>query len=292
MSTAKIALSLEERLLAVTKRFDAVEKGAKALVGMKQRVEALEQRWAAIEAAAGVSATAAPSSTSNNTTTTTTKAAASSSAAAPVVDCSKLPNLMPCAQDTPVVAAVRKACIDLGLSTAQFKWVAGEYYSKPLQYRRDVLGAPSIHYLCKSIVLENTHCVNKDCSDPNNSRFYIVVFQYTEKFNAEEVMRFIKDKNEGLGKKKFGFRLANPEVSAELTGFGYNAVVPFGTKTPIPIILSQKITELQPAFFWMGGGHEDCKVRVDTEEFLRVLKPFVANFTVSLTEEELNSITE
>ena len=285
-------LSLEERVAALTARFDAVEAGANAIVSMRQRLDALERRWATIEAGAaalaGPSADAASAAASSAPSSSTAAAAASAVA----VDCSKIAALQPDPRDDATVAKVRRACIDLGLSTAQFKWVEGAYYNKPLQYRRDLLQAPSIQYLCKTIVLENTHCTNEDCSDPSNSRFYMVLFQYTEKFNSDEVMRFIKDKNEGIGKKKFSFRLANPEVSAALTGFGYNAVAPFGTKTQIPIILSQKITELAPRYFWMGGGHADCKVRVDTDEFIRVLKPFVCNFTNALTEEELSQITD
>eukprot|EP00744_Colponema_vietnamica_P010694 GILI01015087.1.p1 GENE.GILI01015087.1~~GILI01015087.1.p1 ORF type:complete len:265 (+),score=29.94 GILI01015087.1:65-859(+) len=240
------------------------------------RIFLLERRWETIEAAvASLSNTATASYQSSPSSSPSTVAA-----------------LQPDAKDTPEVASVRRSCISLGLLSAQFRWVPSDYYSRPLQYRRDLLNAPTIQYLCKSIVLENTHCVNSDCSVPTNSRFYIVLFQYTDRFNSEDVMRFIRDNNEGLGKKKFNFRLANPEVSAELTGFGYNAVVPFGTKTTIPIVLSRKITELQPRYFWMGGGHADCKVRVDTEEFIRVLNPFICDFTVPLTEEELSAISD
>jgi prolyl-tRNA editing enzyme YbaK/EbsC (Cys-tRNA(Pro) deacylase) len=200
-------------------------------------------------------------------------------------------NLEPCDQDTPEVAKLRLACKTIPLHTAVFKWVSSEYYEKPLTWRREQLGAPSIRYLCKSIVLENTHCKFEDCADPTNSRFYIAVFQYVERFDTEKVLRLVKDMNSGLGKKQFNYRLANPEASQKMTGFGYNAVVPFGTTDRIPVILSEKIAALSPAFFWMGGGHVDCKVRVDTEEFLNVVKPFVGDITTPIPEEELASIS-
>lgn len=202
------------------------------------------------------------------------------------------PELDPCSQDTPEVAQLRALCRTLPLHTAVFRWVPSEYYQRPLQWRRDILQAPSIQYLCKSIVLENTHCVNTDCSVRENSRFYIVLFQYVEKFDSEKLMRFVKDLNPSLGKKKFNFRLADPEVSQKMTGFGYNAVVPFGGNVDIPVILSEKLTHLSPSYFWMGGGHVDCKLRIDLAEFLRVIQPFVADIANPLSEEELNCITD
>ena len=43
--------------------------------------------------------------------------------------------------------------------------------------------------MCKSMVMENTACENKDCSDPTNSRYYCVVVQYVAKFNAEKLRK-------------------------------------------------------------------------------------------------------
>lgn len=40
-----------------------------------------------------------------------------------------------------------------GVSDFQFKRVPSDYYDWPLESRRDVLAAASIHHLCKSIVL-------------------------------------------------------------------------------------------------------------------------------------------
>ncbi len=203
-----------------------------------------------------------------------------------------LQELEPNEKDTPEVALVRAACRSLPLPSAKLQWVAPEYYSKTLQWRRDALGAPSIQYLCKTMVLENTHCVNQDCSVRTNSRFYMVIFQYVEKFDSELLMRFVKGMNESLGKKKFNFRLADSAASQELTGFGHNAVAPIGTRQPIPIVMSDKITKLSPAYFWLGGGHADCKLRVDTNEFIHTVNPFVTDFTIPLAEEELSSITD
>lgn len=120
----------------------------------------------------------------------------------------------------------------------------------------------------------------------------MILYQYVERFNTELVMRVVKDWNPGVGKKKFNFRLAPPEVSEELTGFKHGAVVPFGTPTPIPVIMSSSILSLCPRNIWVGAGHVDCKLRVDIDEFMDVIKPEVASFTVPLTEEELTKITD
>lgn len=200
------------------------------------------------------------------------------------------PKLEICSHDTPEVATLRKWCYDKDLQTTVFQWVDSCYYSKPLQWRRDTLKCPSINHLCKSILLENTHCPNPDCAVKTNSRFYLVVFQYVEKFDSEKLLRAVKNLNPGVGKKQFNFRLADPAKAQELTGFGYNAVVPFGGRVDIPVILSEKIACLQPGYFWMGGGHEDCKLRMDVNEFLAVFDPLVADISNPLPEEELNQI--
>jgi prolyl-tRNA editing enzyme YbaK/EbsC (Cys-tRNA(Pro) deacylase) len=198
------------------------------------------------------------------------------------------PEWEPCKLDTPEVATIRALTKQLSLATTKFTWVPSEYYNQKLQWRKEKLGAPTVQHLCKAIVLENTHCANSDCSDPRNSRYYVAVFQYVRRFDAEKVMRFAKGMNEGIGKKKFNFRLA--ENAADVTGFSYNAVVPFGLKTPMPIILAADIVALEPRQFWMGGGHVDCKLRIDTDEFLEHFKPFVADITVPYSEEELATL--
>jgi hypothetical protein len=66
-----------------------------------------------------------------------------------------------------------------GVSDFSFKRVASNYYDWSLEARRDALNAASIHHLCKSIVLVNTQAPSNvvDCSDRNNSKYYVVVVQ-------------------------------------------------------------------------------------------------------------------
>ncbi|KEG09826.1 YbaK/aminoacyl-tRNA synthetase-associated domain-containing protein [Trypanosoma grayi] len=259
-----MSASMETRLVSLATRYTAIEQGIEELRLMMQP---------AAKATANVAAAAAAVATRHR-------------------DPCDLKELQPCKQDTSEVAALRHWCLAHRLYSAVFRWVPSDYYSHSLQWRRDILEAPSIQHLCKSIVLENTHCIHSDCSHRENSRYYIIVYPYTEKFDAEFVMRCVKDMNEGLGKKKFNFRLADPAVALQLTGFGHGAVAPFGTTTRIPVIMSHRIAQLTPPVFWMGGGHVDCKVRVDVAEFVEIIEPIVATVTTPLSAEDLEHLVD
>ena len=237
---------------------------------LEARLARLAERLTKLELAAAARAAAAPA-----------PAAAAAEEADPE-------EWTPIARDPPEVAAVRGVCKTLGLRAVKFQWVPSNYYEEKLAWRRDQLSAPSVNFLCKCIVLENTHCVNDDCSDRNNAKYYAAVFQYVTKFDAEKLMKYVRSLNEGVGKKKFNFRLASE--GEKVTGFVPNAVVPFGMKTDMPIIMSEDILKLAPRYFWLGGGHVDCKVRVDTDEFIRVLNPHVAPIAVPYTPEELDQM--
>ena len=138
--------------------------------------------------------------------------------------------------------------------------------------------------MCKSMVMENTACENKDCSDPTNSRYYCVVVQYVAKFNAEKLRKAVQDlRPEGsrIPKKHFHFRLAPEEASNRLTGFMHNAVTPFGMQTQIPVVLASAIDQVEPSFIWMGAGDVDLKVGMTTEHFKRALAPLVVDVSDS-----------
>lgn len=166
-----------------------------------------------------------------------------------------------------------------GVTFFQFKRVPPDYYDRSFEERRDLLGAASIDHLCKSIVMVNTqaHESVKDCSDYNNSKFYMVIVQYTARLNAEKVKQFVYSLNNGkIPKKRFNLRLAPEDEAYRLTGFSHNAVTPVGTRTPLPIILSNAIPKLQPQFFWLGGGEVDLKLGINTQQFINMFKPFIA----------------
>ncbi|KAB2054076.1 hypothetical protein ERO13_A12G219900v2 [Gossypium hirsutum] len=167
-----------------------------------------------------------------------------------------------------------------GVNDFIFKRVASDYYDWPLESRRDVLGAASVHHLCKSIVLVNTQAPSNviDCSDRNNSKYYVVVVQYTARFIAETVKNFLYTLNNGkISKKKFNLRLAPEETSIKLTGYEHNAVTCIGMQTDIPVILDEAIVKLVPDFFWLGGGEVDLKLGIRTSEFINFVKPFIVS---------------
>lgn len=165
-----------------------------------------------------------------------------------------------------------------GVKDFSFKVVPSDYYDRSLEARRYLLSAPSIHHLCKSIVLVNTQAQSHviDCSNRNNSKYYVVVVQYTARFNAEMVKNYLYSLNEGrVPKKKFNLRLAPEEISNSLTGFEHNAVTCIGMKTDIPVILDEAIVKLSPDYFWLGGGEVYLKMGIRTSQFIQFVKPFI-----------------
>ncbi|KAK7265917.1 hypothetical protein RJT34_33542 [Clitoria ternatea] len=165
-----------------------------------------------------------------------------------------------------------------GVDDFSFKRVPPDYYDWPLEARRDALSAASVDHLCKSIVLVNTKAPADviDCSDRNNSKYYVVIIQYTARFDAEAVKNFLYSLNNGaIAKKKFNLRLAPEETSTELTGYGHNAVTCFGMKTDIPVILDEAIVKLTPDFFWLGGGEVDLKLGIRASQLIKILNPFI-----------------
>ncbi|CAM8984502.1 unnamed protein product [Rhodiola kirilowii] len=166
------------------------------------------------------------------------------------------------------------------VSDFEFKRVPQDYYDQPLECRRDVLGAASVDHLCKSIVLVNTQAASDvtDCSDRKNSKYYVVIVQYTARFNNEAVRKYLYELNEGkIAKKRFNLRLAPEDVSAKLTGYEHNGVTCVGMKTDIPVIVDEAITKLNPEYFWLGGGEVDLKLGIRTSEFIKFAKPFIIN---------------
>mmetsp|Transcript_25800 Transcript_25800/g.72241 ORF Transcript_25800/g.72241 Transcript_25800/m.72241 type:complete len:153 (+) Transcript_25800:818-1276(+) len=148
-----------------------------------------------------------------------------------------------------------------------------------------ILNAASIHHLCKSIVMQNTRAPPEvvDCEDWALSKYYMVCVQYTARLHAEKLHSFIRNLaasgGHSLSKKQVNMRLVPEDVNDRLTGFEHNAVAPVGCATNIPIIVSHKIAELQPDFFWLGGGEVDLKLGMPWAEFSDVYHPYVVDCT-------------
>ncbi|KAJ4811849.1 YbaK/aminoacyl-tRNA synthetase-associated domain-containing protein [Rhynchospora pubera] len=185
-----------------------------------------------------------------------------------------------CGEDAAESMETRLSKILLARGVNDFAWkrVPSDYYDQSLEDRRQILNAPRVEQLCKSIVMVNTQASEDitDCSNPKNSKYYVVVVQYMARLNAESIKNFLYALNDRkVPKKRFNMRLAPEDESLELTGFIHNAVTCIGMQTDIPVIIDEAITKLEEDYFWLGGGEVDLKLGMKTSQFLSAFKPFV-----------------
>lgn len=139
-----------------------------------------------------------------------------------------------------------------GLTSTVLYRCPSDYYSWRLSQRRDVLNAPSVHHLCKSIVMCNTKCSHENYDDPTNSKYYLIVVQYTARLHNDKITAAVRSQSANPpGRKQFNFRLCSPEVNDALTGYSHNAVSPLGCKEKLPVIVSDRIAKLNPSFLWL-----------------------------------------
>jgi hypothetical protein len=151
--------------------------------------------------------------------------------------------------DTSTTKRLRKFCADNHLYSTTFKQVPSNYYDTPLEERQKTLNATSTFHLCKSMIVENSQCKEKNCENKLNSQFYCVVLQYTSKLNSNKIMNFLREVNQGkISKSQYSIQLADLELSEKMTGFKRNAVTPIGMKMNIPIILDSRILNLKPNY--------------------------------------------
>lgn len=183
---------------------------------------------------------------------------------------------------SPTQQRLEQELIDKGCTQFEFVRVPADYYDHELEFRQACLRAPTIHHLCKSIVMENTrsHPSVTGWTDPAASKYFLIIVQYTARLHSDKLKAAVMKASGGAhGSKYYNMRLASEEANDLLTGFSHNAVSPVGLKEPLPIILSHRIAQLQPQMFWMGGGEVDLKLGVDLQEFLAAYQPMVADCT-------------
>lgn len=88
-----------------------------------------------------------------------------------------------------------------------------KYYDKTLEQRRDILSAPSINFLCKTIVFENT-AYNEKFSGKYYPKNIAVMVQYVAKIQTEKLNKVIRiwqqnNSHEKASKQYFHYRLAD-----------------------------------------------------------------------------------
>eukprot|EP00600_Ochromonadales_sp_CCMP1393_P003346 CAMPEP_0174981516 /NCGR_PEP_ID=MMETSP0004_2-20121128/15938_1 /TAXON_ID=420556 /ORGANISM="Ochromonas sp., Strain CCMP1393" /LENGTH=104 /DNA_ID=CAMNT_0016233279 /DNA_START=288 /DNA_END=602 /DNA_ORIENTATION=+ len=91
----------------------------------------------------------------------------------------------------------------------------------------------------------------------------------------------LRDPADRLPKKRFHFQLASDEDSFKLSGFGHNAISPFGLiATDIPIIICRRcIDEMSPPIIFLGGGKVDVKVALPVGTLVDGLNAIVGDIT-------------
>mmetsp|Transcript_14496 Transcript_14496/g.20339 ORF Transcript_14496/g.20339 Transcript_14496/m.20339 type:complete len:289 (-) Transcript_14496:292-1158(-) len=180
--------------------------------------------------------------------------------------------------DSDVQKRLRRLCNDIPVPSAKFKRAPSDYYDWDLEQRRDCLQAPHINYLCKTMIMRNTKTNATDCSDRTNSKYYMIVIQYTAKMNKEKlqkIVRFLRPEKERMSKKSVNMRVASPEDGVMLSGFGHNAVTPLGMAVKVPMIVSHRVLELP--YIWLGGGEVDVKLRMSISDLCRVFNPIIGD---------------
>lgn len=113
-----------------------------------------------------------------------------------------------------------------------------QYYNKPLQARRDILSAPSVNFLCKTIIFENT-AYDEKFEGPFYPKYIAVMVQYVAKIHTEKLNKVIRKWQQEnaevkAAKQYFHYRLADEALSCEMTGYEHNGVVPIMMKIRYP----------------------------------------------------------
>lgn len=170
--------------------------------------------------------------------------------------------------------------VEAGLRSLVMARAPQDYYSWTLEQRRAFLGAASIHQLCKTIIMKNSEYNEEHKDDPYYPRFIMVIVQYSKKLIAQNIAAIMRnhqreahksdDASKQIGRKFFKYRLAAEEDAYALSGYKYNAITPFFMQdNNLKIILSESIVkDLDPAYFYLGGGRVELKMGLSVEEFL------------------------
>ena len=185
-----------------------------------------------------------------------------------------------------VVPRLSQIAAEVGLTKSRFYRVVGDYYSWTLEQRRDVLGAPSIQHLCKSVVMSNTHF--KAPETESNPRTILVIVSYAERLHKERLANAVYDNYKrltpnALSKRAFdaNWRLADNDEAIALTGYEHNGMTPIGMRTNFLMVLSATILQLEGGSLFLGGGEIDVKWRVSVKQFVEHFKPIVADIAMA-----------
>jgi prolyl-tRNA editing enzyme YbaK/EbsC (Cys-tRNA(Pro) deacylase) len=164
---------------------------------------------------------------------------------------------------SPLVKRVTDACMEASLIYNIYK-VEGDYYEKTLEERKEILRAPSVDNLCKTLLFENSK-FKEDQTHAKHSKFCLVLIQYTDRLSTKKLNQLMRSFAPGQSSKVFNMRIARKQAGNELVGFPTGGMTPLGTLVKLPIIISQKIADLDLMF--LGCGELDVKISFNPKEF-------------------------
>lgn len=162
----------------------------------------------------------------------------------------------------------------------RFHAVPSNYYDTTLDDRRAVLGAATVHQLCKTICLTNVAALDDardvDVDTPLLSRHLLVVVPYARRFAPAKLHQAVYDAGKGsVAKKRINYRLS--ESAEALTGYSHGGVTPVGSTSPLPVVLSHHVAALR--LFYLGAGDVLLKLSLPVADFMRVYQPVVLDVT-------------
>ncbi len=126
-----------------------------------------------------------------------------------------------------------------------------------MHYRSPSIGRFYYHFLiCASPLLSHSLGLSfrsrVDFSDRTNSKYYMIIVQYTARLHNDRIRQAICALSDNPPPRKaFNFRLCPPEINDKLTGYTHNAVAPIGCTEKLPVIISDRIAKLDPPFIWL-----------------------------------------
>ncbi|ETW01222.1 hypothetical protein H310_06811 [Aphanomyces invadans] len=180
------------------------------------------------------------------------------------------------------VARVAKDIRSRRVYSARLERAPHDYYKWVLADRAKFLKC-TVAQLCKSIIMENVAWKSEMHHVP---RYVCVIVQYKAKINSDKVAKLIRDAGSNtidkISRKQVNFQHAPPDTSAQLTGFEFNGVSPYGMTTPLPVVVSAPVLELP--YIWLGGGAHNVKLKVAVSQCIESLGAIVGDVSESRNE--------
>ena len=103
------------------------------------------------------------------------------------------------------VKAVKRGAEQWGIEVELID-VESDYYEWSLEKRMQRLNAPSIHCLCKTLILHNSRFKERpELGVESYSQYYCILVQYSTPLNTQKLNNFVQSLS-GLPKKGFNMR--------------------------------------------------------------------------------------